>query len=88
MTLVCYCCGEQYERGHFTCCAPPRDMRGAEWLELWCRKCGTREGQRKCPKHCACEKPELAEYKVTAGPSDWTPFSGIRIDLEKGWASK
>ncbi len=84
MTLTCYCCGEKYEQGSFTCCAPPRDMKGDEWLQLWCRGCGTHKDHRVCPRHCKCEKPELREYQA-AGPNTWTPFSGVRLDLKKGW---
>lgn len=46
--LRCYCCREQYEKGHFACCAPPAGMASRVWLSKYCGTC------LKCPKHCAC----------------------------------
>lgn len=50
--LVCYCCRAVYQRGHFRCCAPPNGMLSHHWREKFCTVC------RKCPNHCACEKPQ------------------------------
>lgn len=51
--MRCMCCKEWYERGRFTCCAPPNGMRTDKWMSLTCpdppRGCG------KCIRHCECE---------------------------------
>ena len=83
MTLHCYCCGDQYERGKFKCCAPPAGMASRFWLEKFCYVCGT-ETRGKCPKHCTCPKPEkvpvtIDNWQNTAKLADavrreWTPY--------------
>lgn len=57
--LTCYCCRETYLRGYFKCCAPPNGMSAHKWREQFCMTC------RKCPNHCACEKP-MPEQKPPA----------------------
>lgn len=52
--LTCACCGERYERGHWTCCAPPSGMKSQYWLEL-CHYRFDDGGCGKCPWHCQCD---------------------------------
>jgi hypothetical protein len=59
MTLMCYCCGEAYERGQYRCCAPPKNMSSHAWLARHCKQCvpNNPHGSRShCPRHCTCPK--------------------------------
>lgn len=49
-TFHCFCCGGTYQRGLFTCCAPPKNMNSSKWREMRCphKSCG------KCVRHCQC----------------------------------
>src|SRR5581483_1519410 len=60
----CCCCGEQYERGKFRCCAPPNGMRSDVWLAGSCPM-PDHGGCGKCAKHCQC--PNKAA-RLQAGP--------------------
>lgn len=62
--LRCCCCGEQYPRGSFKCCAPPPGMRSDYWLELACPM-PANGGCGKCARHCQC--PRKAE-RMKPGP--------------------
>lgn len=80
MTLHCYCCGESYERGHFRCCAAPRNIASHRWLGQYCAVCA------HCPKHCACaaitpRSPDvrpLAELAHQAAASLLPPAERLR----------
>lgn len=50
--MRCMCCKEFYERGKFSCCAPPNGMKSEQWLALSCPDAP--HGCGKCAKHCAC----------------------------------
>jgi len=58
VTLTCYCCGTTYLRGHFRCCAPPKNMPSHAWLARFCKNCTEDpHGVRShCPRHCTCPK--------------------------------
>lgn len=54
MTFTCYCCHQPYERGHFRCCAAPKNMASHVWLERWCREAiGEDRLCNSCPR-CGC----------------------------------
>jgi hypothetical protein len=50
--LRCVCCKIAYERGHFTCCAPPHGMRTDVWMSLHCVK--PDKSFLHCARHCTC----------------------------------
>ncbi len=55
MNLHCYCCGREYERGKFRCCAPPKNMASHSWMGQWCRvELEPGKFCNKCPR-CGCE---------------------------------
>ncbi len=53
--LTCYCCGEEYERGKFRCCAPPKGTPSQVWLGQHCGKCRPTPESTRCPRHCTCD---------------------------------
>lgn len=81
--LTCYCCGTEYIRGQFRCCAPPPGITSQKWLERHCARCSDDPtGLRtKCPKHCTCPTFPLV------GVDSFTPFKDTRLkaQLEAKW---
>lgn len=50
----CRCCGTEYRRGSFRCCAPPAGMPSHAWLSIACPD-PKQGGCGKCYRHCQCE---------------------------------
>ncbi len=70
MMLHCYCCGAQYERGKFQCCAAPKGMASHTWLEKWCRV--EIEPGKKCNSCPRCGCAHRAPVKETGHDVGWT----------------
>lgn len=78
--LYCYCCGEQYKRGHFRCCAAPSGMAKHQWLEKFCHVCGTQQ-RGKCPSHCTCPKQERSPVVLDT----WQNTAAIAKTIRREW---
>lgn len=56
--LHCFCCGDIYQRGNFSCCAPPKGMNSSKWREMRCPD-PKEGGCGKCAKHCHCPSKKI-----------------------------